>query len=337
MITLGIETSCDETSFALVQDGEKVLSNVIYSSLLQHRPYGGVIPEIASRSHLETVLPCLEASLKKAKVQLNDIDLIAVTQGPGLLGSLLVGVSAAKALSLALDKPLVGVDHVIAHLYAGFLTEKGLRFPVLGLVVSGGHTMLVEMKGARRWKVLGKTLDDAAGEAFDKVAKILGLGYPWGPEIDRLAKGEDTNRFFFTRPYLSHESLDFSFSGIKTAVYYTVERHPKKQSMSLKDKKSIAAGFQEAVCEVLVKKSLRAAGTHKLKTLIVGGGVSANSRLRQLFNQASKKEGIRVIFPSHTLCEDNAAMIAALGTALYREGQRDSLEFAAYPEFSYGI
>ena len=336
MITLGIETSCDETSFAIVRDGRKVLSNVVFSSLLEHRPYGGIIPEIASRSHLEAILPCLEEALKKARIKLTDIDLIAVTQGPGLLGSLLVGVSAAKALSLALSKPLVGVDHVIAHLYAGFLTDKKLRFPFLGLVVSGGHTMLIHMKSARRYEILGKTLDDAAGEAFDKVAKILGLGYPGGPEIDRLSKGENTNRFYFTRPYLTHESLDFSFSGIKTAVFYAVERHPKKKQMTLKDKKAIAAGFQEAVCEVLVKKSFKALRNKRLKTLVVGGGVSANSRLQRLFAQASKKEDVRVLFPSMALCQDNAAMIAGLGTALYREGQRNRTDFSAYPEFSYG-
>jgi len=336
MITLGIETSCDETSVAVVQNGRKILSNVIYSSLAQHRPYGGIIPEIASRSHLETVLPCLEEALKKAKKKPKDIDLIAVTQGPGLLGSLLVGISAGKALSLALETPLVGVDHVIAHLYAAFLSEKKLKFPFLGLAVSGGHTMVIRLDSARKWRVLGKTLDDAAGEAFDKVAKILGLGYPGGPEIDRLAKGEDTNRFFFTRPYLSQESPDFSFSGIKTAVYYTVERHPAKSSLSLKDKKAIAAGFQEAVCEVLVKKSLRAAHDNGLDTLVVGGGVSANSRLRQMFLEASKKQGVRVIFPPMILCQDNAAMIAALGTALYREGRRDTASLEAYPEFFHG-
>ncbi len=343
MITLGIETSCDETSVALVQGGRKILSNIVYSSLLEHRPYGGVIPEIASRSHLETVLPCLQEALKKANRTMGDIDLVAVTQGPGLLGSLLVGITAAKTLSLALGKPLVGVDHVMAHLYSGFLMEQKLAFPLLGLVVSGGHTMLVSMESARRYQVLGTTLDDAAGEAFDKVAKILGLGYPGGPEIDRLAKGQDAKRFFFTRPYLSHESLDFSFSGIKTAVFYTVQRNFSQtnaglpgagnKKMTLKDKKAIAAGFQEAVCEVLVKKSLKAAKIHAAKTLVVGGGVSANSRLKQLFSTASKKEGVRVIFPSLALSQDNAAMIAALGTALYREGRRDSLDMEAYPEF----
>ncbi len=336
MITLGIETSCDETSVAVVKNGKAVLSNVVYSSLQQHQPYGGIIPEIASRSHLEEFLPCFEEALKKAKITSADIDLLAVTRGPGLLGSLLVGVSAAKALSLALKKPLVGVDHVIAHLYAGFLSDKKLKFPFLGLAVSGGHTMLVRMDSARRHKILGKTLDDAAGEAFDKVAKILGLGYPGGPEIDRLAKGEDSNRFFFTRPYLSHDSADFSFSGIKTAVYYTVERHPRKRNLTLKDKKGIAAGFQEAVCDVLVKKSMKTAKAQHLKTIVVGGGVSANSRLKQLFTQASKKEGVRTVFPALSLCQDNAAMIAALGSAVYKEGQRDTLGMAAYPEFIYG-
>ena len=335
MITLGIETSCDETSFAVVRDGKKVLSNVVATSLAQHRPYGGIIPEIASRTHLEYALPCLETALKEARLKLADVDLVAVTQGPGLMGSLLVGVSAAKALALALDKPVVGVDHVIAHLYAAFLSEPKLKFPFLGLVVSGGHTMLIEMKSARRYRILGRTRDDAAGEAFDKVAKILGLGYPGGPEIDRLAKGEDTNRFYFTRPYLSHDSLDFSFSGIKTAVLYTVERHPKKHRLGMKDKKGIAAGFQEAVCETLVQKTLKASDSNRLPTIVVGGGVSANTRLKSLFTAASKKNKLRVVFPSMALCQDNAAMIAALGEASYREGRRDGFDMVAYPEFNY--
>ncbi|OGW81196.1 MAG: tRNA (adenosine(37)-N6)-threonylcarbamoyltransferase complex transferase subunit TsaD [Omnitrophica bacterium RIFCSPHIGHO2_02_FULL_51_18] len=335
MITLGIETTCDETSIALVKNGKQVLANVVFSSLLEHKPYGGVVPEIASRAHLETLLPCLEASLKKARLSLKHVGLIAVAQGPGLMGSLLVGLSAAKALALALKKPLIGVDHVIAHLYSAFLSGRQPCLPCLGLVVSGGHTLIIHMKNHDRIQILGKTLDDAAGEAFDKVAKILGLGYPGGPGVDRLSRGEDTKVFPFTRPFLKSDSLDFSFSGIKTAVFYKVLELKKKKPLTLKTKKQICAGFQEAVCEVLVEKTVRAAKSRNLKTVIVGGGVSANSRLREKFKEAERKQKLKVIFPPLELCQDNAAMIAGLGTALYRRGKRDRLELSSYPDFHY--
>ncbi len=334
MITLGIETSCDETSVALLKNSKKLLSNVVVSSLSEHKPYGGVVPEIASRVQLETIVACLDLALKKAKLAAKDVDLVAVTQGPGLMGSLLVGLSAAKALALALRKPIVGVDHVLAHLYAGRLSHPGLRFPFIGLAVSGGHTLIVRMDSPSRSKILGRTIDDAAGEAFDKVAKILGLGYPGGPEIDRLSRAEDPARFKFTRPFLK-DSLDFSFSGIKTAVFYTVENIKKKKPLNLKTTRQIAAGFQEAVCEVLVKKALDAARSERLKTLVVGGGVSANSRLRQKFRAEGPKADVRVLFPDSVFCQDNAAMIAALGQALYREGQRDSLELSSYSNFEF--
>jgi N6-L-threonylcarbamoyladenine synthase len=340
MITLGIETSCDETSVAVLKNGWKVLSNVIFSSVAEHKKYGGVVPEIASRSHLETILPCLEAALKKARIgashgsPLHKIDLIAVTQGPGLMGSLLVGVSAAKALAFALKKPLVGVDHVIAHIYAGTLTAPKLRFPYLGLAVSGGHTLLLRMNSAGDVDQLGTTLDDAAGEAYDKVAKILGLGYPGGPEVDRLSRSQDPNKIFFSRPFLSKDSLDFSFSGIKTAVYYQAERLKKSKTLTLKAKKQICAGFQEAICEVLTGKAVKALKKYRLKACVVGGGVSANSRLRQMIGQAARKEKFQVVFPPLSLCQDNAAMIACLGTALYKGGKKDGLDMAAYANFS---
>ncbi|MGH7198350.1 MAG: tRNA (adenosine(37)-N6)-threonylcarbamoyltransferase complex transferase subunit TsaD [Candidatus Omnitrophota bacterium] len=334
MITLGIETSCDETSVAVLKDGREILSNVIFSSLKEHKAFGGVVPEIASRAQLETVLACLDVAMKKARVTLENLDLIAVTQGPGLMGSLLVGLSAAKALAFSLKKPLVGVDHVIAHAYSGFLSDPSIRFPCLGLVISGGHTLLVKMTSPSRVKILGRTIDDAAGEAFDKVAKILGLGYPGGPEIDRLSRGQDTNRSYFTRPFLSNDSLNFSFSGIKTAVFYKVEKLKKKKLLTNSAKKAVCAGFQEAVCDVLVKKSLRAAKAHGLGTLVVGGGVSANSRLREKLKKAAAGEGITVVFPPLAFCQDNAAMIAGLGTALYEEGRRDTLDLSSYPDFS---
>ncbi len=332
MITLGIETSCDETSVAVLKGKSRILSNITLSSLAEHKKFGGVVPEIASRSHLESVLQCLDAALKKARVPLKRVDLVAVTQGPGLMGSLLVGISAAKALSLALKKPLVGVDHVLAHIYAAFLSERTLRFPCLGLVVSGGHTLLLDMRSASKCEVVGTTIDDAVGEAFDKVAKILGLGYPGGPEIDRLSRGQDPNRFFFTRPYLSTDSLNFSFSGIKTAVLYQAEKLKAKGRLTASAKKGISAGFQEAVCETLVQKSVKAAKRRGLRCIVVGGGVSANSLLRRKFDRVSQN-GLRVVFPPGALCQDNAAMIAGFGAALHREGRRDSLDMAAYSDF----
>lgn len=333
MITLGIETSCDETSVAIIRDRRKVLANVTQSSIEQHKAYGGVVPEIASRSHLEALPACLDAALKQARVPLSKVDLIAVTAGPGLMGSILVGLSAAKALALALSKPVIGVDHVLAHAYAGFMSDPKLRFPCLALVVSGGHTLVAEMRSPSDVRVLGRTIDDAAGEAFDKVAKILGLGYPGGPEIDRLSKQEDPKRFFFTRPYLSKDSLDFSFSGIKTAVYYEVEKLKRNKPLSPKTKKALCAGFQEAVCEVLTAKAVRAASERGLGAIVVGGGVSANSRLRTMLVAAARKEGLRAVFPPMALCQDNAAMIAGLGAALHAEGRRDTLALSGYADF----
>ncbi|OIO38257.1 MAG: tRNA (adenosine(37)-N6)-threonylcarbamoyltransferase complex transferase subunit TsaD [Candidatus Omnitrophica bacterium CG07_land_8_20_14_0_80_50_8] len=335
MITLGVETSCDETSVSIVKNGRQVLSNIVFSSLKEHKKYGGVVPEIASRAHLETILPCLDLSLKKGRLSLKDIDLIAVTQGPGLMGSLLVGLSAAKALALGLRKPLVGVDHVIAHVYAGFLSDPHLTFPILGLAVSGGHTMILRMDSPSKVKILGRTLDDASGEAFDKVAKILGLRYPGGPEVDRLAKGQDSALFKFSRPFLSKDSLDFSFSGIKTAVFYKVEQLKKEKPLSLKVKKEICSGFQEAVCDVLAEKSVRAAKMEQVRSIVVGGGVSANSRLRYKLRRCAKAASIRAVFPDFCLCQDNAAMIAALGSALYLEGRRDTLDLSSYSDFMY--
>ena len=340
MITLGIETSCDETSVAVIKDGRKILSNVVYSSLKEHAPFGGVIPEIASRSHLETLPICLDRALKAAKIKIEQVDLIAVTQGPGLMGSLLVGLSAAKSLALALNKPLVGVDHVIAHAYAGFLVDPKLKFPIIGLTVSGGHTLILLIKSPSQIQVLGRTIDDAAGEAFDKVAKMLELGYPGGPEVDRMAAGRDSAKIFFKRPILSKDSYDFSFSGIKTAVHYKVAELRRKKKLSPDLKGLICSGFQESVCDVLVEKTLRAAKSHQIQCVVVGGGVSANRRLRQKFSAAGGSaygaKGIRVIFPSLKLCQDNAAMIAALGTALYKEGRRDTLELSSYSNFTDG-
>lgn len=335
MITLGIETSCDETSVAVVKDGKSILSNVIYSSLKEHRPYGGVVPEIASRACYEIFLPCLDLAVKKAGISLKKVDLIAVTQGPGLMGSLLVGLSAAKALALALKKPLVGVDHVLAHLWAAKLVKGSMKFPCVGLVVSGGHTLLIRMTGPTEAQIMGRTIDDAAGEAFDKVAKMLNLGYPGGPEIDRLSRGCRKSRFKFKRPILSKDSLDFSFSGIKTAVLYKVEDLKKKKSLTQQSKREIAFEFQEALCEVLAEKAVRAARDGHSKVLVVGGGVSANRRLRECIGLRCRQEGagMEAIFPTSELSQDNAAMVASLGEALYRDRGADSLDLGSYAHF----
>lgn len=334
LLTLGIETSCDETSAAVVE-GDRVLSNIIASSLKEHVRYGGVVPEIASRAHLEALLPCVHTALKKARRTLKQVDLVAVTAGPGLLGSLLVGLSAAKALALALDVPLVGVDHVLAHAYSARLCDPAPAFPYLALVVSGGHTTLIRMDSPVKVRILGKTLDDASGEAFDKVAKILGLGYPGGPVIDRLSRGQDPDACKFSRPYLSETSLDFSFSGLKTAVYYKVQ-DALKTSKRLNPRwvRQAASGFQEAVVDVLVKKTLRAASAEGLQRVAVGGGVSANSRLRGKLTEAASAEGLRLYFPSLEYCQDNAAMIASYGAALHRAKHRSELDLAAYPDFA---
>ncbi len=333
MIALGIETSCDETSVSVVRDGRQILSNTVVSSIKAHRPYGGVVPEIASRCHLEAILPCLESAVKKSGVGLKKIDLVCVTNGPGLMGSLLVGLSAAKALAMVLKKPLIGVDHVAAHAYSGVLAEPALRGPWVSLVASGGHTLLLKMSGPDRLEVLGSTIDDAAGEAFDKVAKILGLGYPGGPEIDRLSRGIDPDLCSFTRPFLSNESLDFSFSGIKTAVLYKVEKLKKEGRLTQRVKREVCSGFQEAVCEVLAAKTVRAAKRCSLKTIVIGGGVSANQRLRYCLNKAAAQFELHLVFPPLSLCQDNGAMIASLGTALYQAGRRDRLSLAAYSDF----
>lgn len=333
-LTLGIETSCDETSAALVE-GDRVLSNVVASSLREHVRYGGVVPEIASRAHLEALLPCVDAALRKARRTLKDTDLVAVTAGPGLLGSLLVGVSAAKALALALGKPLIGVDHVLAHAYSARLCEPAPGFPYLALVVSGGHTTLIRMDSPAKIRILGKTLDDASGEAFDKVAKILGLGYPGGPVIDRLSRGQDPDVCKFSRPYLSENSLDFSFSGLKTAAYYKVQDALKiSKRLNPRWVRAAAAGFQEAVVDVLIKKTLCAAAAQGLKRVVVGGGVSANSRLRAKMAEAARARGLQLFFPALTYCPDNAAMIASYGAALHRARCRSGLDLAAYPDWA---
>jgi len=336
---LGIETSCDETSAAVVGARGKILSNAISSSLAMHKKYGGVIPEIASRMQLELICKVVDYALKEAGVSSKNIDVISVTSGPGLMGSLAVGISFAKALSLALGIPLLGINHLNSHIIANFLTtqtsrgnKKGLNktpgllksLPFLALVVSGGHTSLMYLRDIDNIEVIGSTQDDACGEAFDKVAKILGLGYPGGPVIERLARNGNPNKIKF-RCSNTDRPLDFSFSGIKTAVLYAA----KAKTLSLKEKKDIAASFQEAVCDTLVRKSILACKMKRAKRLFIGGGVIANNRLREKFYAQMQKEQIEVYFPPASLCTDNASMVAGLGYLLFQKGYRDSLDLTA--------
>lgn len=306
MNVLGIETSCDETSASVVSDGTKILSNITSSSLSFHKKYGGIVPEIAFRKQLETITQVADSAIKKADVKLSDIGLIAVTNGPGLLGSLLVGISFAKALSLSMRIPLVGVNHLYGHIYASLFHTEKIKMPFVSLVVSGGHTTLFYVKDFNRINVLGETNDDACGEAFDKVAKILGLGYPGGPIIEELAKKGNPRGIRFSCSG-TKQPLNFSFSGIKTAVLYYVRR-TKKHSRN-----DIAASFQETVIDTLIRKSFLACRLKKTGSLVIGGGVTMNKRLRERFLQEGRFNRIKVYSPDKDLSLDNAAMIAGLG------------------------
>lgn len=303
-LTLAIETSCDETSVAVVADGVRTLSNVVSSQVEIHAPYGGVVPEVASRAHLRTIHPVLDQALSEAGVVPDDLAAIAATNGPGLIGALLVGVSAAKTLAVTWDKPYVGVNHLEGHLFAAFLERPDLAAPMMTLLVSGGHTSLVHVKAPGDYAVVGATIDDAAGEAFDKVARYLGLGYPGGPVIDRLAMEFGGQPVEFPRG-LMDDSLDFSFSGMKTAVINHVRKHPDTPN------DAIAAGFQAAVVDVLVTKVMLAVDRFGVRTACLGGGVAANSALRRAFADACSARGVDALVPSRAFCTDNAAMIAA--------------------------
>ena len=315
MLILGIETSCDETSAAIVKNGREVISNEIATSLNFHKKFGGIVPEIASRVQLETIVQVTDNAVKKANVSLKDIGLIAVTHEPGLSGSLLVGTSFSISISLSLNVPLLTVNHVLSHIYANFLDCRGIKLPFVALVVSGGHTSLFYVRNFTQIQLLGQTQDDACGEAFDKVAKILGMAYPGGPMIEKLAKGGDSKKFKF-RCSGTDRNLDFSFSGIKTAVLYAA----RNRKLSIKEKKDIAASFQETVFDTLVAKSFLACKLKKTSRLVFGGGVIANSRLREKFKTAAAEKGIDCYFPSKVLCTDNAAMVAGLGYQLYKNG-----------------
>jgi N6-L-threonylcarbamoyladenine synthase len=305
-LILGIETSCDETAVAVLEDGAHIRSSVVATQGELHARFGGVVPEIASRAHVELINPVIAQALVEAGVELSDLSAVAACSGPGLAGALLVGISAAKAIALCTGIPYIGVNHLEGHLYAAFLEEPELKPPLAFLLVSGGHTMIVAMEDFGRYRVLGQTIDDAAGEAFDKVARHIGLGYPGGPEIDRLGALGDPDAIKFPRPMLG-EGFDFSFSGLKTAVATHVKRDPDA------DVADVAASFQEAVVDVCITKLLRGAAEIGATTVVIGGGVAANSRLRTRLLDAAEADGRRAFLPSRSLCTDNGAMIAAAG------------------------
>lgn len=324
---LGIETSCDETSAAVVSDGTHLRSNVVSSQVKLHQRFGGVVPEVASRKHVERITLIIQEALDQADIEVNDLDAIAVTQGPGLVGSLLIGISAAKALSFSTGIPLVPVHHIAGHVYANHLITP-LSFPLVALVVSGGHTEILYMEKHNQFERLGKTIDDAAGEAFDKVARLMGLPYPGGPEIDRLAK-KGKPIYDLPRAWLAPDSLDFSFSGLKSAVNQFIRQMEAQQKEM--DPHDLAASFQTAVIDVLIEKSMRAVRKMGVKRLLLAGGVSANEQLRHQLKERCQKEKIDLQIPPLSLCTDNAAMIAVAGTYQYLDGHFADLTLNADP------
>lgn len=332
-LTLGIETSCDETAASVVADGRVVLSNVISSQIDIHTAYGGVVPEIASRKHLERINDVIGKALSDAGVSAGDIDLIGVTYGPGLVGALLIGVAAAKAMAYSCDIPLVGVNHMHGHIAANYLEHADLEPPFMALIVSGGHTEIVNVPDYNKCEKLGGTRDDAAGEAFDKVARVIGLGYPGGPKIDKAAKQGDRDSIAFKRVYLEQGSLDFSFSGLKTQAlnYLNQERQAGREI----DVNNVAASFQEAVVEVIADKAVMAAERYGQKRIVMAGGVASNSRLRALMEEKAGEKGIAVLKPSPVLCTDNGAMIASAAYYAYRAGEKPDLELDAEPGLEF--
>ena len=329
MLTLAIETSCDETSAAVIKDGREVLSNIISSQIDIHRKFGGVVPEVASRKHIETINQIVQEALDSANVTFKDIDLIEVTQGPGLVGALLIGISTAKALAYALGLPLVGVNHIEGHVCANYIEFKDLEPPFTCLIVSGGHTYLIQANGYTDYEIVGRTRDDAAGEAFDKVARALGLPYPGGPVIDKLAQNGNKKAIDFPRAMLEADSYDFSFSGLKTAVLnYLNQQKQKGEEIIVED---VAASFQQAVLDVLVDKSFRLAKERKMDKIVLAGGVAANQGLRTMMEERGKKEGIKIFYPSRILCTDNAAMIGSAAYFNYREGKISDLYLNVEP------
>jgi N6-L-threonylcarbamoyladenine synthase len=332
VLVLGIETSCDETAVGVVEDRFTLRANVIASQVELHAPYGGVVPEVAARAHLEALLPTVDQALVEAGIGLSDVDAIAVTSGPGLIGALLVGVSGAKGLALAHDLPLLGVNHLRAHVEAAQLEHGELEPPLAALVVSGGHTSIVAMDAHGVFRQLGSTIDDAAGEAFDKIARFIGLGYPGGPEIDRLARAGDPKAIDFPRAMMHEDSYDMSLSGLKTAVIrYLRKLEAAGDEPDLAD---VAASFQEAIVDVQVAKTLKAAAAEGLEQVVLAGGVAANTRLRARFQQACEEQGLRLLVPSIPLCTDNGAMVAASGANLLAAGRTEDLRLGVDPNLS---
>ena len=331
---LAIESSCDETAAAVVRNGRQVLSNIISSQIELHKLYGGVVPEIASRKHIEKINVVIEEALQEANVTLEDIDAIAVTYGPGLVGALLVGVAEAKAIAYATNKPLVGVHHIEGHVSANYIDNLDLEPPFMCLIVSGGHTHIVHVKAYGEYEIIGRTRDDAAGEAFDKVARAIGLGYPGGPKIDKLAREGNSKAIAFPRAHIEGAEFDFSFSGIKSAVLNYVN------SCSMKgeevNKADVAASFQQAVVDVLVDRTVKAAKKYNLDKIAIAGGVAANSFLRQSMEQACKKEEMSFYHPSLIMCTDNAAMIGSAAYYEYIKGTRDGWDLNAVPNLKIG-
>lgn len=325
MLVLGIETSCDETAAAVLKDGDKLLSNIINTQIEVHSEYGGIVPELAGRSHIERIHRVVRDAVKKADVQLGDIDLISVTMGPGLIGSLLVGLNTAKGLSYGLNIPMVGVNHLEGHLLAIFLQKK-VEFPFIALIVSGGHTDLYKVSDFGQYKLLGRTRDDAAGESFDKVGKMLGLPYPGGPAIEKLARNGNGKAHKFPRAYLEKGSLDFSFSGLKTSVRTFLSQREQDSKITLTNE-DISAGFQDAVIEVLVNKLIEACRQEKLQRIVVTGGVAANGTLREAVKKEAEACGFESYFPDPVFCTDNAAMIACAG---YYKFTRDNKPLADF-------
>ncbi|MGO4890509.1 tRNA (adenosine(37)-N6)-threonylcarbamoyltransferase complex transferase subunit TsaD [Anaerobacillus sp. MEB173] len=326
-IILGIETSCDETAVAVVKNGREILSNTVSSQIESHKRFGGVVPEVASRHHVEQITYIIETAMDEAGITFADIDAIAVTEGPGLVGALLIGVNAAKAIAFAHDIPLVGVHHIAGHIYANRLVKE-LEFPLLSLVVSGGHTELIYMKEHGSYEIIGETRDDAVGEAYDKVARTIGLPYPGGPHIDRLAGVGDAT-IDLPRAWLEPDSYDFSFSGLKSAVINTL--HNAKQRNIMIKSEDLAASFQESVIEVLVAKTVRAAKEYNVNQVVVAGGVAANKGLRKALEESFSELNVELVIPPLSLCTDNAAMIAAAGSIEYQKGRRSDLALNGNP------
>ena len=329
LVTLAIESSCDETAAAVLLEGRQVLSNIISSQIEIHKQYGGVVPEIASRHHLTNVNTVVDRDLEESGITMDEVDMIGVTYGPGLVGALLIGLATAKAYALASGKPLIGVHHIQGHICANYIEHKELEPPFMALVISGGHTNIVEVTGYNECRVLGGTRDDAAGEAYDKVARVLGLGYPGGPLIDRIAREGNPHAVEFKRVFLEKGSLDFSFSGIKTGVlnYINSEKQAGREICTA----DVAASFQAAVLEVIVTKTVKAAVDMGKDKIVLAGGVAANSRLREMLRTECDKRGIALYYPSPVLCTDNAAMIGCAAYYRYMAGERDDLTLDAIP------